>query len=329
MDKLELQRFNQERVDTEEKVDPSSSGNHKLENQEDEAQVIPIENLLGRSSDSLRTEVQAKDLIREDFGTDSDTSTALPDPPRNLSLVLRNVVCEETEAQRNPEGEGDSQPIIFEADVHQHGDEEVHVSDSPEPLEITVNQFPTCNTPPSPMHSAETDSDQNGINGYAQPLADTSGESSQLLVTYPCTCTRMRPDLPGNGLENCNLSSAVTRDHSGTVDESSVRPVQNTDNSRAYLVVSDASRPLFHPDNLQDRYHQYDDRTNTTERRRLLTQALGGGLPRDELEPDNDRQLVDDTDIARQVPGDSEHLIGDPNVDVLRQLSTDSEENRG
>ena len=324
MDKLELQRFNRESV--EEKVEPSSLEHHELQKQEDETQVIPIENLLGQSSDSLRTEVQAKDLIREDFGTDSDTSTALPDPPRNLSLVLRNVVCEETEAQRDPEGEGDSQPIIFAADVHQHGNEEVHVhvSDSPEPP--MVNRFPTCNTPLSPTHSAETYSDQNGINGYAQPLADTNGESSQLLVTYTSTRTHtcMRPDLPGNGLENQNLSSTAT-----TRDESSIQPVQNTDNSQAYLVVSDASRPSFHPDSLQDRCHSYDDRTNTAEHRRLVTQVVGGGLPRDDLEPDNDRQLVDNADIVRQVPGDSEHLIGDPNVDVLRQLSTDSEENRG
>ena len=330
---MELKTFSVDNVTNKEKVDSSLAENYepkkqeiqKKESQEDETQVILIENHLQQSSDSLRTEVQARDLNREDLDTDSgsaDTSTTLRDPPQNLSLVLHNVVCEETEVQPNSEGESDPQQITFDAEVHQDGNEEV--SDSPDsPI---MNLFPTFNTPPYPMYSAEPDSVENGVPVYTQPLADTSGESSQLLVTYTC----VRPDLRRNGLENCtcNSSPTMTRDRNG-VDESSILPLQNTDNSQARLVVGEVNcSSLFHPDDLWDRYHQHDDRTNTVQYRQLMTEVVGGSESlSNELEPNNDRHLTVNANVVRQISADNEHLTSDP--DVLRQLSTDSEESRG
>jgi hypothetical protein len=328
---LELQTFNGGNVDTvtnEEKVDPSNhepqrQGVQKKEGQEDETQVILLENLLRQSSDSLKTEVQARDLNREDPGTDSgsaDTSTTLRDPSQNLSLVLRNVVCEESGAQPNctdPEGGSDSsQQITFEAEVHQDGSEEV--SESPEPP--VVNPF---NTPSSPMHSAEPDSEVNGMHviHYTRPLADTNGESSQLLVTC------MQPDSSRNDLENRNLSAPTVMSDCNGVDESSTLPLQNTDNSQAYLVVSDVNYPRVHPGNLRERCRQYDDTTNTIQYRQRVAHVVGGDLPSEPQEPNNDRYVVDNPDIVTQMSADNEHLTGD--ADVLRQMSTDSEESRG
>jgi hypothetical protein len=301
-------------VTNEEKVDPSNhepqrQGVQNKEDQEDETQVILLENLLRQSSDSLKTEVQARDLNREDPGTDSgsaDTSTTLRDPSQNLSLVLHNVVCEESGAQQ----------ITFEAEVHQDGSEEV--SESPEPP--VVNPF---NTPSSPMHSAEPDSEVNGMHviHYTRPLADTNGESSQLLVTC------MQPDSSRNDLENRNLSAPTVMSDCNGVDESSTLPLQNTDNSQAYLVVSDVNYPCIHPGNLRERCRQYDDTTNTMQYRQRVAHVVGGDLSNGPLEPNNDRYMVDNPDIVTQRSADNEHLTGD--ADVLRQMSTDSEESRG
>ena len=289
------------------KVDPSLVDTHelqrqgveKMENQEDETQVILVQNLR-QSSDSLKTEVQVKDLNRKDPSTDSgsaDTSITLREPSQNLSLELRNVVCEEAVEQPNhmdPEGGSDSQQITFEAEVHHDGNEVV--SDSPVP----------------PMISAEPDS-----NEYTQPLADTSGESSQLLVTC-----YIRPNSYGNGLENCNTPAPTVMSNCNGVEESSTLPLQNTDNSQAFLVVSNPNYS-FHPENLR----QYDNRANTLEYRQFAADVVGGGIS-NVLEPNNDRYIqVGNGEAARQVTVSNEQLTHDP--DVLRQISTDSEESRG
>ena len=269
-----------------EKVDPSlvdnlESQRQKKESQEDESQVIQN---LRQSSDSLKTEVQVKDLNSKDPGTDSesaDTSITLREPSQNLQPN-----------HMDPEGGNDSQQITIEAEVHHDGNEEV--SHSPVP----------------PMISAEPE--------YTQPLADTSGESSQLLVTYTC----IRPDSHGNMLTPTVMSNC------NDVGESSMLPLQNTDNSPSCLVVSNPNySSRFHPENLQEGYHQYDNRTNTTEYRQLVSHVIGRGMSND-VEPNNDRCIqVGSGEAARQVTVDNEQLTHDP--DVLRQISTDSEESRG
>ena len=278
-----------------ENVDPPLMDNHEsrrqeIESREDETQVILLQNLR-QSSDSLKTEVQVRDLNREDPNTDSgsaDTSATLRDSSQNLSLM--NIVCE-----ADPEGGSDSQQITFDAEIHHDGS--VEISDSPAP----------------PMISAEPDS-----NEYIQPLADTCGESSQLLVTY------VRPDSHGNGLENCNMPAPTVMSNCNDVDESSTLPMQNTDNSQAYLVVSDPNYSSFHPENLRDGYLQYGNRMNTIEYRQLAAHVVGGGISND-LEPNNDRCMVNNGEAVRQVTVDNERLARDPNVHVLRQISTDSE----
>ena len=310
---LELQTLNKETVAVTnvDEVDPSlvdnlESQRQKKESQEDEPQVIQN---LRQSSDSLKTEVQVKDLNSKDPSTDSgsaDTSITLREPSQNLSLELRNVVCEEAVEQPNytdPEGGSDSQQITIEAEVHHDGNEVV--SDSPVP----------------PMISAEPDS-----NEYTQPLADTCGESSQLLVTYD-TC--IRPDSHGNGPENRNIPTPTVMSNCNGGEESSTLPwpLQNTDNSPACLVVSNPNySSRFHPENLQEGYRQYDDRANTTEYRQLVAHVVGGGMSNG-VEPSNGRCMVGNGEAARQVTVDNEQLTHDP--DVLRQISTDSEESRG
>ena len=228
---------------------------------------------------------------------------------------MQQIVYEETAAQPNPDPEGESdhsQPITFEAEVHQ--DENEEVSDSSETQ--IVNVFP------SPMHSAECVSNKNYEHVCTRPLADTSGASSQLLVTY--SHVSMRPDSCRN---DGNLSpTMMMRDHSSVAESSSILPLQNTDNSQAYPVVSDTSCPSFHPDNLRHRYHQYCDRTNTIGHEQLMAQVTGGDLSVEMSEPNNDRHLMDSANahVVRQISAaaNSENLTGDPNV--LRQISSDS-----
>ena len=328
---MELQIFNQESVGNitdKEEVDPSLAENHEpqkqevreKESQEDETQVILVDNHLQQSSESLRTEVQARDSRQENLGTDSestDTSITLRDPQQNLSLVLHNVVCEEvgdettTQVPSNPVGENDSQPIVVEVEVHQDGNEETSVS----PESPIINPVPIFNAPLSPMHAAEPDSVEDSV--YAQPLTDTDGKASRLLVP-----TR-QPELHGSSLANHNPSPTETLRYGSGVDSSTdcSLPLQDTTNSQARLVVSDANCMSFHPDDLHAKCRQYDNRTNSMQYRQLAAQVGGGDLWNEE--PNNDRQLMDNADI----PADNEHLTSDP--DILRQISTDSEESRG
>ena len=269
------------------KVDPSLADNQRqgVEKKENQEEVILLQNLR-QSSDSLKTEVQVKDLNSKDPGTDSgsaDTSVTLREPSQNLQPN-----------HMDPEGENDSQQITFEAEVHHDGNEEA--SDSPVP----------------PMISAS--------NECTQPLADTCGESSQLLVTYTC----IRPDLHGNGPENYNVPTPTVMSNYNGVDESTTQPLQNTDNTQAFLVVGNSNYLSFHPENLREGCRQYDNVMNTVQRQRLAADVVGGSLSND-LEPNNDRVGNDET--ARQVTVGNEQLTHDP--DVLRQISTDSEESRG
>lgn len=307
---MELQTFTQESLETLTKVDPPSlKKNNKPQTQEvlneetreNGTQVTLLENHLRQSSESLRTEVQAEDLNREELGTDSgsaDTSAPLLEHPQNLSLVMQKIVCEETAAQPIPDSEGESnhsQQITFEAEVHHNENEEV--SDSPEPQ--IMNAFP-FNIPPSSMHSAEYGSDENCVHMYTQPLADTSGASSQLFVAY----TSMQPDSHRNDRENCSSSPIVMRDRNGVDESSSTLPLQNMDNSHAYLLVGDTNTCSSHflPDEIRRRYHQYDDRTNTVEFEQLTAHVTGEDLSV-ETEPNNDRHLMDSADVhvVRQI----------------------------
>ena len=340
-DSVELQTLNQNsanfRDDTtnEQNIDLSSKENHEphqqgdqdiKESQEEETLIhAHVENHLHESSESLRAEVPEARDVRQgedlELGTDSgsaDTSVTLRDPQQNISLVLHNVICQEVgdarataEVQPNTVVHSDSQPTLHVLEAGDHEEE---------PFSPVMNLVPVLGAPVSPMHSAEPVSVADSV--YTQPLTDTDGEASQLLV----------PELAGrSSIDSCNLPPTEGRDSSSSVEDSSadcLQPLPDTNNSQARLVISNANCPLFNPEDLQGTYHQYNNRTNTREYRQFVSQVVGGSSWNEE--PNNDRHLANGADVARQISAaDSEQLSDDPSVNVLRQFSTDSEGSRG
>ena len=221
LQKIELESLNGN-VTSKQNVDLSSSESDETQKQEgsskravdNESQEMLLEDNLHQSTDSLGTKVQEKDPKQEDISTNSgsaDTSASVfyPQPNQlNHTLVLNNPVRQEvgdgTAAEApwgrsSPVGEGDSQLVTFEAEVHQDGNEEVSL----ESESATTNLVPIFSTSLSPRHLAEFDSSE-----LPQPFADTCGESSQLLVPS------MRPDLPlRNNPENRHSPPTDTRDN--------------------------------------------------------------------------------------------------------------------
>ena len=337
-DHLELQNLGQASIYNDltnrQDVDQSFTENHEPQKQEvlckespeaDEPQVLLVENDIQQSSDSLRTEVQVKDVEQEDLGTDSgsaDTSTTMHDPQQNLHVTLDSgkLVCEEVgeeavTVQSNSVGESDSQPVTFDAEIHHDGNED----DVPET--VIVNPVPVCNAQLSPMHlhlhAREPGDVEDGV--YTRPLADTSGASSQLLVA----------NLLGSRLQNHQPHPTAEIMVDNACSECSP-PMQITLSSgQPRLVVSSfpgAPCSSIHREDLRDTYQRIDDRMNSQQGRQLATE-IGGVDLWNEQRPDNNRQLMDNADVMRQISTDSEHLTSDPNV--LRQISTDSEGSRG
>ena len=343
-DHLELQTLGQASINSDftnrQDVDQSFTENHEPQKQEvlckespeaDEAQVLLVENDIQQSSDSLRTEVQVKDVEQEDLGTDSgsaDTSTTMHDPQQKLHLTLDSgkLVCEEVgeeamTVQSNSVGESDSQPVTFDAEIHHNGNEEV--SDMPET--VIVNPVPVFNAQLSPvhlhLHVREPGDVEDGV--YTRPLADTCGESSQLLVA----------NLLGSRPQNHQPQPTAEIMHEDnelhTCSDCSPPMQISLSSGQPRLVVSSfpgAPCSSIHCEDLQDTYQRIDDRMNSQQGRQLATEIVGVDLW-NEQRPDNNRQLMDNADVMRQISTDSEHLTSDP--DVLRQLSTDSEGSRG
>ena len=311
---MELQKIEPEslngNVTSKQNVDLSSSGSDEIQKQEgsskeildNESQEMLLEDNLRQSTNSLGTEVQEKDPKQEDISTNSgsaDTSASVfyPQPNQlNRTLVLNNPVRQEVgdgtvaEALSSPVGEGDSQLVTFEAEVHQDGNEEVSL----ESESATTNLVPMFSTSLSPRHLAELDSSE-----LPQPFADTCGESSQLLVPS------MWPDLPlRSNPENRHSPLTDTRDNDESCCTECPPPMQDTSCSRARLVAPDAPYSYFNPADVRDTCQQNEDRMNSVQYR----QIEGGTMWTEE--PNNDRHLNGDVDIGRQISTDSEESRG-------------------
>ena len=313
LEKIEPESLNDNMTDKQ-NVDLPSSGSHKPQKQEvsskeTASQEMLLEDPLRQSSDSLGTEVQDKDPKQEDLGTDSgstDTSTCvfyLQPNQLNRTLVLNNPVHQEVgdgtaaEALSSPVGEGDSQPITFEAEVHQDGTEEISL----ESESATTNPIPMFSTSLSPRHLAELDS--SGLPVYAQPFADTCGESSQLLVS------NLRPDLPlGSSPENCHSSPTDTRNNDESCCTECPPPMQDTSSSQAQLVAPRPHYSSFNPADVRNTCQQNDDRMNSMQFRQRVVELGGRSMWTEE--PNNDRHLNGDVDIGRQISTDSEESRG-------------------
>ena len=306
LEKIEPESLNDNMTDKQ-NVDLPSSGSHKPQKQEvsskeTASQEMLLEDPLRQSNDSLGTEVQDKDPKQEDLGTDSgstDTSTCVFYLQPNRTLVLNNPVRQEVgdgtvaEALSSPVGEGDSQLITFEAEVHQDGTEEISL----ESESATTNPVPMFSTSLSPRHLAELNS--SGLPVYAQAFADTRAESSQLLVS------NLRPDLPlGSNPENRHSPLTDTRDNDESCCTECPPPMQDTSCSRARLVAPDAPYSYFNPADVRDTCQQNEDRMNSVQYR----QIEGGTMWTEE--PNNDRHLNGDVDIGRQISTDSEESRG-------------------